>query len=67
MGLLWLWVLLAALLGGLGLAAWGLWWLWRRASAVGAALEHLMGRLEEAGEILGRIDPGPLEQGTGKR
>ncbi len=67
MGLLWLLVLLAAVLGGLGLAAWGLWWLWHKASAVGAALEHLLGRLEEAAEIAEKIDPGPLEQGVGKR
>lgn len=64
MELLWLWVLLAAVLGGLGLTAWGLWWLWHKAAAVGTELEHLLGRLEEAGEIIEKLDMEPLEQGT---
>lgn len=66
MGLLWLWVLLAAVVGGLGLTAWGLWWLWHKAAAVGTGLEHLMGRLEEAGEIIEKLDTSPLEQGAGR-
>ncbi|AZZ40715.1 Uncharacterised protein [Acidipropionibacterium jensenii] len=59
--MLWLWVLIAALVGGLALTVWGLWWLWHKVTALAAELERLLGRLEEAAQILEKVDLDPLD------
>lgn len=57
----WLWVLILALVGGLALTCWGLWWLWHKVTALAADLEGLLNRVEEAAEILEKVDLEPLE------
>ncbi|AXE38576.1 hypothetical protein [Acidipropionibacterium virtanenii] len=57
MGLLWLWVLIAALVGGLALTAWGLWWLWHKVEGLGEQFEGLAGRLDDLAGILDGLEP----------
>ncbi|QCV94804.1 hypothetical protein [Acidipropionibacterium acidipropionici] len=65
MGLMWLWVLIAAVLGGLALTIWGLWWLWRKVAGIGERLEGLLGRLDELAGIVEGIDPDRLDGPVG--
>ncbi|WP_130865666.1 hypothetical protein [Acidipropionibacterium timonense] len=53
---MWLWMLLAALLGALALTVLGAWYLWRRTRALLDALSSLTGRLDELGRLLDELD-----------
>lgn len=65
MGLLWLWVIIAAVAGGLALTIWGLWWLWRKLAAIGEQLDGLLGRLDELAGILDRLGSDTLMSRAG--
>lgn len=62
---MWLWVLIAAVLGGLALTIWGLWWLWRKVAGIGEQLEGLLGRLDELAGIVEGLELDRLDNPLG--